>query len=73
MNNLAKARYEVDMRTVVESVNWLLSLGYRQPARSRIRQGMIDAMEVYDKNDWARLVEYELQDSIEEFYQLGAP
>lgn len=71
--NSVKAKQEVDMRTVVESVNWLLSLGYRQSVRSRIRQGMIDAMEVYDRNDWARLVEYELQDAVEEFYQLGHP
>ncbi len=71
MNTLAKARYEVDMRTVVESVSWLLSLGYRAPASTQIRRGMIGAMEIYDRWDWARLVEYELQDAIEEFYQIG--
>ena len=71
--SIAKARQQADMRTVVESVNWLLSLGYRQAARSRVRQGLIDAMEIYNRDDWSRLMEYELQDVIEEMYQLGHP
>ena len=69
--SLAKARQQADMRTVVESVNWLLSLGYRQAARTQIRRGMIGAIETYNRWDWARLVEYELQDAIEEFYNIG--